>query len=279
MAKSPTAPRTVRRAAALAGSALLASALVLGAAGCSPIPHVTVARDGVSVSTDSSGTTIPFPSLRGEARTVTVTGSDSVTATPDTAELMLGIVATADTAEEAQQQASDALDSVTKALEDLGIDEDDISSGDVYLSPQYDYSSSTEKITGYQMNISMTVKGLDIDLAGQAITAATGAGANRVNGVSYYCSDYDGLYQQALASALAMAQDKAQAVADANGDELGELLSVVEGYDGQVYRAEEAKAYASGAVADTAAQKDGGMALDPGTVQIKANVTVEYEML
>lgn len=278
MAYRPTAPRTVRRAAVLAGSALLASGLLLGAVGCSPIPHVSVVRDGVSVSTGSESTTIPFSSLRGEARTVTVTGTDSVAATPDTVELMLGIAATADTADEAQQQASDALDAVTAALEELGIDADDISSGDVYLSPQYDYSSSTEKITGYQMNISVTVQGLDIERAGKAITAATGAGANRVNGVSYYCSDYDGLYQQALGRALAMAQEKAAALADANGDELGELLSVVEGYDGQAYRPTEPKAYAAGAMTDEASS-DNGMALDPGTVQIEANVTVEYEVL
>ena len=128
------------------------------------------------------------------------------------------------------------------------------------------------------MNISVTVQGLDIERAGKAITAATGAGANRVNGVSYYCSDYDGLYQQALGRALAMAQEKAAALADANGDELGELLRVVEGYDGQAYRPTEPKAYAAGAMTDEASS-DNGMALDPGTVQIEANVTVEYEVL
>ncbi len=276
MAKHPTRPQSARRIAGLAGSALAASALLAAVTGCSPAPYVTIAQDGVTVTSGSESATVPLPSFSRNDRLVTVTGSDSVAATPDTAEIMLGIVATADTADAAQQEASKTLDAVRSALVDLGIDEDDISSGDLYLNPQYDYSSSSEKIVGYQMNISVTVKGLGIEQAGKAITAATSAGANRVNGVSYYCSDYDALYQRALAKALSVAESKATAIAEANGDQLGELVSVVEGYDGQAYRTEEAKAYAAG-VADSAAS-DGGLALDPGTVQIRASVTVEYEM-
>lgn len=278
MAQHSPLHRTSRRVASLAGCALLASALLVGATGCSPSSHVTVTRDGITVENGTETTNIPFiTSDSASERTITVSGTDSVSATPDTAELSLGIVAEAADASTAQADAAQIVDAVTAALEDLGIDADSISTDDVYLNPQYDYSSSTEKITGYQMNVSVTVKDLSIDQAGKAIGAATKAGANRVNGVSYYCSDYDALYQEALASALAAAESKAQGIAEASGDTLGAALSVIEGYESQAYRNESAKAVAAGAVTeDAAADIDGGLGLDPGAVQIRATVTVEY---
>lgn len=280
MAQAPSFRRTTRRLVTVAGSTLLASALLLGTAGCSPSTHIAISPDGITVEDDSGSTSIPFASAvsLGE-RTITVSGTTSVNATPDTAELSLGIVAEATDASTAQKNAAQTVEAVTEALEELGIDSDSITTEDVYLNPQYDYSSSTEKIVGYQMNVSMMVKDLSIEEAGTAIGVATTAGANRVQGVSYYCSNYDELYQEALAQALAAAETKARGMAEASGDTLGVALNVTEGYESQAYRNESAGKLAAGAITeDAAVDSDGGPALglDPGAVQIRATVTVEY---
>lgn len=274
-------PSKARRVAALAGCALLVPALALATAGCDAKPQATVDASGVTL-TDPSGaqayviSAAPSPEA---SRTVTVSGTDSVQAVPDTAQVTVGVNLQADTAEQASEQVSQAVDEVRAALAAMGVDEDDVATSSVYMYPRYDYSSSVEKIVGYEMNVSLTVKNLSLDEAGKAISTATAAGATSVGGVSYYCSDYDAQYQRALEKALAVAEGKAQAIAASNGDVLGARVSVSEGYDGQVYRNAESKSF-DGAVMEAAAadMAGGSLNVDPGTIEIGASVTVVYEV-
>lgn len=267
-----------RRAAATAGCALLVSALAFGMAGCGTKAQVSIDANGVTV-TDASGTqtyTLLGTSAVDQERSITVTGSDAVQVAPDMAQVSLGVNVQAGTAGETQKQAAQIVDDVRAALVASGIAEEDIATTNVYMYPRYDYSSSTEKLVGYEMNVSLSVKNLSLDGAGAAISTATDAGATSVGNVTYYCSDYDAQYQLALAKALEVADGKARAIAQANGDELGARLTVNEGYDGQVYRTAENKSF-DGAVMEAAADESGGsLNVDPGTIEISASVTVEY---
>lgn len=276
-----------RRIATVAGSVLASSALLIGLAGCgaptSP-SHISVGTGTSSTDANSISVGEALRTALDDPRTIEVTGSDKILATPDMAEVELGVTLLADDADTAQQSLAKTLAKVTDELEELGVDVDDIAVSNLRVYPQYDYSESVEKIAGYQANVSITVKNLTLEDAGRAVSAATTAGANQVQGVSYYCSDYDALYGQALDAAMAMAQNKARSIAAANGDTLGDVLSVIEEYDSQAYRnVSGGTAVSATGQADAAAKEEasdfGGINLDPGTIAIQASVTVQYQLL
>lgn len=266
-----------RRAIALAGAACATVALAGGMLGFSP----QQASAGV---TGSVGLTeLQLMQEVGSPRTVTVTGTDSVSVAPDVADLSLAVRTESADATTCQDQAAQAVDAVTAALVASGLPEESIVTSDVNLYPQYDYSTNVETIVGYQMYVGITVRGLSVDQVGETVSTATAAGANVVNNVSYYCSDYDAQYEQALLKAIEQARGKAEAIAGATGATLGSPVSVTEGYDGQQYRLTNSIAYAADEEAATADSGAGSSQLkldiDPGTIEIEASVTVEYSVV
>ena len=297
-------PARGRRLVTAAGCALVAAALATGALGCSKAAQITVAPDGVSVDDGTNAITYVLPATASQAEaqdgaeqaqeaqqeeaattaetgTITVSGSDSVVTTPDMAELSLGVRIQSEKASDAQTEAAETIAAVKEAIVALGVSEDDISTSSLYLNPRYDWSGSTETIVGYEMNVTLSIENLPVAQVGTVISAATAAGANSVGNASYYCSDYDALYQEALASALTMARGKAQAIAETEGSVLGDAISVTEGYDSQQYRASAATGSSYDAVTTEAAAKDEESAsfdVDPGTIEIEAEVTVQYSV-
>lgn len=278
--------RLSARATAFAGSALLAGALAVAATGCTPVSSVSVTSDSVTVTGQNGTEVYSIPEINldlAAASTVTVTGTDSILAVPDLAELSFGVVAEGATSNEAQANGAQLVDGVTAALLAMGVPQDAISTYNVHLHAQYDWSGEVERVVGYQMSVNMTVKGLSLDETGAAIATVTAAGVDSIHGVSFYCSNYDEQYNEALASALELAGNKAQAIAQAGGMELGAPISVVEGYDGQTYRYSDSSAAMYDVntmepAAEEAGAAMGGLALDPGTIEISATVTVEYEV-
>ena len=107
---------------------------------------------------------------------------------------------------------------------------------------------------------------IPIDRAGAVVDAAVKAGADGVSGPSLSLSDQDALYNDALKKAVANAQTKAAALADAAGLHLGSAQTVVEGS-------------APGPVvwgASKAADAPTTITVEPGTQETDATVTVTY---
>ena len=82
-----------------------------------------------------------------------------------------------------------------------------------------------------------------------------------------------------------MAQAKAQVLAQAAGAQLGTVASVCENYESQEYRYSSVQAkseaatmaVAEDAAADAGAGNSGDM-LNPGEIEIKASISVTYEL-
>lgn len=233
----------------------------------------------------------PAPAEAGEdtsaaqsvQRSVNVNATDSVKVQPDRAELALSIRPQADTADAAREAAAGELSQLTAALGSLGIDAQSVASSQVSINPVYDWSDSTQKITGYEADVTVTVKDLTLEQASSALSAAAAVSDTSVNGLSYYVSTYDEQYQNALVSAMQAARQKAEVLAGAAGASVGQALSVQEGTDSQEYRYEKAVAdsaagvmmASSEAAAETTSED---ITLNPGEVEISASVTVTYEL-
>lgn len=256
--------------AALAGLALVAT---IGIATVASTPSPALASE------------VQAGSTQAVQRTIQVSASDSVKVLPDMAELSLTICPQGATAQEAQAQAASELDALKAALAALGIDEKNIVASQVNIYARYDWSDYVEKIVGYQASIDITLRELTIDQANSAIPAIAGIEDTTLDGTRFYVSTYDERYQEALVSALQVAQAKAQVLAQAAGTQLGAVANVCENYDSQEYRYSSVQAKSEAATmavtedaaADTGAGNSSDM-LNPGEIEIKASISVTYEL-
>jgi uncharacterized protein YggE len=204
-------------------------------------------------------------SANGSGRSVTVTGSASVTTVPNRASFSFGVTTQGKTASGALSENATETRKVIEALKAAGIAAADIQTASVSLSPRY--SNDGESILGYTATNVVSATEKDINHAGAIVDAAVGAGANEVGGPSLTRSDTSALYRAALRAAVADARKKASAIATASGAHLGAVRSVAEGSSAPAPEPFNAKA-AAGASDATPVQ--------PGTQEIDASVTVVF---
>jgi len=160
---------------------------------------------------------------------VLVTGESDSKVPPDTAVIVLSVVTQSKAALDAQQQNARKSDAVIQAVKESAGANPDVKTSDYSLEPQRDYQGGMPRILGYEARNSVTVTTQALDNVGAIIDAATRAGANSVEGVSFILREGNGARGQALADASKQAMSKAQAMAQALG---GRITRVVEEREG-----------------------------------------------
>ena len=261
--------RNRKRLAVVMPALTLFCALLIGLAGCGSAAASAASSDAASGGAGSGS---------GNDRTpeITVSASASVSLVPDKATVTFGVSTQARTAEEAQNQNTEAVNAVIETLTGRGIEERSIRTVNYSIYPQYDYSANgDQRIIGYNVNTSMSVQDQDIDELGELLAACVAAGINNVDSVQLLCSGYDEAYQEALSQAVEASRGKAEALAQAAGRSLGGVITITEGWQDSSARyvaAEEAAAYGANA------SMDAGPSIQPGETEIRANVTVTYAM-
>ena len=196
-------------------------------------------------------------------RTITVTGSGSVTAVPDRASFSFSVDTRGATASAALSSNADEAQAVVNALKSAGVAAADLQTTSVSLDPQT--SQDGTKIIGYAASSSVSVT-VPIGKAGPIVDTAVKAGATGVSGPSLDVSDQDAFYAAALKNAVANAKAKATTLADAAGLQLGAVQTVVEG------SSQSPVVFHAAAPADAS----GSVPIEPGSQEIDATVTVTY---
>lgn len=168
-------------------------------------------------ATDGSG---------GTLRTITAVGTGTVSGTPDTLTVQLGVQNRASTASAALQQNNTAATKLIKTLQSAGVAKKDLQTSDLSIYP--DYSSNGSKITGYEVSNMVSATLHNVGGAGKLIDAAQKAAGNavRVNGISFSFADDSTLRAQARANAVKQALAQAKQLADAAGVAVGQVLSI-----------------------------------------------------
>lgn len=214
--------------------------------------------------------TIKVQTGPGESRVIKVTGREEVKVVPDMTEIRYAVYTQADTAADCQKQNGEELAKTIETLKELGVEEKSIQTSSYGMNPIYDWNSGQE-ITGYEMTTQLTVSGVPVENAGELLSRSVQSGVNRIDSVSYFSSKYDESYNEALKGALAVAKTKAQALAEASGKTLGDVVNVEEyGYNPDVRYG----VYANYSASNEAAAAD--MAVMPGEVSVEAEITVEF---
>ena len=154
--------------------------------------------------------------------TVSVTGTGSVDAVPDRAEVSAGVETRAATAKAALTANGAAMQKVIAALRSNG--GKDVTTQTVSLSTAFDQNGQPNGFVASNVASAET----SLDAAGALIDAAVASGANTVYGPSLSRSDADALYRQALAKAVDDAKARAEILAKAAGRSLGRVTAIAE---------------------------------------------------
>ena len=208
---------------------------------------------------------------------INVNGTGVVMADPDTAKINLSVETTGKTSELAQKENNKIVQSVTKAMQNMGVTKENIVTTYTSVYPQYDYNELTDKHTvqGYRSYTDLQVTTKDIDNTGKYIDAALKAGATGTNGVNFSVADQSVYYSQALQVAVKNAGKSAEAIAQAYGRQLGAVKSVTEN-SRNAYYAESANKFMAMEESMSADSAAGGTAISYGKIQITANISVTY---
>lgn len=220
--------------------------------------------------------------------TVSITRSASVSVESDHAVLDLGVEAIAATVASARQSAAERMAAVLEAMEEAGIDEEDIATTMFEILPQTEWVEertdlgdgnfavrNRSRIVGYAVRNGIKVTVRELDNVGQVIDAAAEAAGDlfRVPSIRFGSSNQDEAVDQARILAARDARRVAELHASTLGFVLGPVVSMVE-YGG---------AAPVGAQFDARVATAESFAFDtpivPGDVDVSVTVEVKFAIL
>ena len=173
-----------------------------------------------------------FAQTPEKPRTVTVRGEGFIATSPDQVRLSVQVSAQASTASAAMRSASGKTQEILNVLKNLGVEEKNIQTSRVSVSPTYDYSKQIQPppIVGYNSSndFSVLFKGKLMEKAGEFMDKAVGAGATGFGGLQYEASKQRELERDALTKAAADARSRAEVLAKELGSKLGQVLTITE---------------------------------------------------
>lgn len=209
-----------------------------------------------------------------KVHSIRASGEATVRAKPDRAQISIGVVTQAPTAEAASaqnaSQTSAVLDAVKRGLGASG----EIKTSGYSISPQYQYTNGRPpKITGYQASNTVLTSVNDLSLTGKVIDAANEAGANDITGISFSLRDDSAIRAQALTEAALKARTAAEAIAKALNVHITSVLQA-ETTEAPIVRPMN-KAFSM--MAESAAPR-APTPIEPGDVDVRASVTVTFEV-
>ncbi len=166
--------------------------------------------------------------------TIQVTGSASMTVPADRARITLAVESREKSAQGASQANASVMSAVLAALRSAGFQGLDIDTYGYDLSPVYTSvaqpdGSRVQRIDGYRAVNNVRATLTDLSALGKLIDTATGAGANRVAGISFEASHPEEAQQKVLAEAVRSARTQAQTIAAALDRQLGPPIEVTGG--------------------------------------------------
>jgi len=155
-------------------------------------------------------------SIENRLNTISISGTGTIWAAPDVAQLTLSVVTQSISASEAQQSNAATMTEVIQALIGAGVSKEDVKTISYSLSPRYTYDGK-QTLIGYECRNTIAVTIKNTSEVGRLIDVAVGAGANDVSGVFFTVSEEKKtqLMTDAIKKAVEDADTKAQATASA----------------------------------------------------------------
>jgi uncharacterized protein YggE len=199
---------------------------------------------------------------------IIVVGAGVADMEPEIARVRLGIETQKPSAKAAQADASSTAQKIISALFKLGVDSKAIQTDALTLESVFREArdvAEPPKLVAYRASNSVMVRLTDLQKVGPVVDAAIEAGANEVQDITFGALNDVKARQAALKDAVAEARLKAEAIAEALGVTLGDVIEVSEAgysYDNVRVAALESRSSAT--------------PVQPGQITIRASVTIKY---
>jgi uncharacterized protein YggE len=207
----------------------------------------------------------------GGPPSITVTSEGSASAQPDQATISVGVQATRPTAAEALAEANRATEAILAKLDEFGIPRANVQTSGVSLFPVQEGPArpgGEPTISGYRAVNQLTVLIADLGKVGQVLDGVVAAGANQVSGVRFGIKDDSGLRAQAMQQAVQKSRPQANAIAAGLGLKTDQVLTI-----------REEPTFGPVGVAADAAQRGGGVPIEPGQLTARVRVQVTFALV
>jgi uncharacterized protein len=211
------------------------------------------------------------------SRTITVTGTGTVSGTPDIANIEIGVESRDADVTTAFQNSNATIEAVINALVELGIERADIRTSSINVfqdrsgGPAPGPAESgmrQEPASTFIVNNQIRITVRDIDLVADAINAAVNAGANQIYGLSFGIDDRLSLESDARAEAISDARARAEELAGLAGVELGAVVRISEASGGFNPFGQAAFAESRGG--------GGGAIVEPGQLSVAVTLQITF---
>ena len=160
---------------------------------------------------------------------ITVSSSATVSTKPDEAVVTFNVHSQNADSTVALNESSRIMNDVLAAMQSLGIEEKDMETTNIGLSPQTINRGQPDEATVYNASATLEVKIHDFAVIGPAIQKGVAAGATSVRGVRFQVADPVGVRTNALEAAVTSAREKADALAGAAGTSVTGVIKIREG--------------------------------------------------
>lgn len=253
---------------------------IVAALGCMIIGSTILSACSAPISQPAFPETIQVQTVPLQENKISMTSRETVEVVPDMAEISLTIRTEDKSASVCQQENTEQLNQLLEYIKGLGYNEESVKTSGFSLNPRYKWTNNEQILTGYEMYTNVIVTDVPMDQVGTMLTEAVVNGANEIDSVSYFSSQYDQAYNQALAKAIELSKEKGEALAAASGKKLGGVLNIMEMSDNQYGRYVNADLRATNEAAKAMAAADSAvMDVMPGEMQVTAEITVEFELV
>jgi uncharacterized protein YggE len=211
--------------------------------------------------------------------TVTATGRSD--ATPDEARIQLGVQSLAVTADEASRANREKMEKVTTTLARLGVKPADVQTRNLTLN-RIDYGRDRGR---FRADNIVEIRMRDTRRVGEAIAAATDAGANLLSGPDLRISDREKANKSAYAAAYRAAHARAEAYAGAAGLKIARVLAIHDAGEsgmpmpyGRVGHGDANMAAQSAAPPPPVSPMNESLPFSPGTTTTEVRVRVDFAL-
>lgn len=195
------------------GSVAVAAALICGGVSAASAQEQTAATDATF-----------------RATTLELSAYGEVKATPDTADITLGVQTQARTAADAAGQNAREMGRVMTAIRAAAVADRDIQTAGLHVEAQYaEGDNQPRRLTGYQASNTVTVTVHDLARLGAVLDASVAGGVNQVNGVELRLADPQAAEDAARTQAISRLQTKAELMARASGYRISRLVRLSDG--------------------------------------------------
>jgi len=205
----------------------------------------------------------PVHAEEEERGILVVSGTGTLSISPDIAEIYMGVTTENRSAWEALQENSKKMNEVISRLRSAGAE---VETSRFSIYPVYSYKNHEGEpvLKGYRVTHTIRVR-TDVESAGKLIDLAVSSGVNNVQSISFTSSQLEEKRKEALKLAVKDAKEKAETISEAAGVQIVGIKEISSSsFSYPVYRY------------DLSPIADAGTPVTPGELQITASVTISY---